>query len=331
MASPQRKVLVLGAQGVLGSVLVRTFAEDGWRVERAGRRAEAGVRPVDLDRPQTLAEALDGVDLVANPVPDERFAAEWVVLERGPSIVNVSAVRAAAGWALKREASDPRGLALIHAGTVPGVTSLVAANLLRRYPDADELELAFTLSAGGTSGKGGAALIHRYLTAARHHDTFRADLGPPFGARVCFEVGPEERGWLSEDLIAARCVRLGVYFRERSLQALFRALNATRLIAGTPRLTFVAGRGRIPDEPTREPIAEWLAVRHGGELLAARVIRGHGDYRMTAASTVVLGEALVALRNREPDRGGVFAPEELFTLDELREGLERRGFEIAQR
>ena len=331
MAIHQRKVLVLGAQGVLGSVLAKTFGEGGWRVERGGRRPEPGVRLVDLDRPQTLAGALEGVDLVANPVPDERLAAERVVLERGASIVNVSAVPAAAGWALKREASAPRGLALIHAGTVPGITSLVAADLLRRHADTDELELAFTLSAGGTSGKGGAGLVHRYLTADRHHEAFRADLGPPFGARVCIEVGPEERGWLSDEMIAGRRVRLGVYFRERGLQALFRFLNALRLIGGTPRFVFVAGRARTPDEPTREPIAEWVAVRRGGELVASRMIRGHGDYRMTAASTVVLGEALVALRDREPELRGVFAPEELFTLEELRGELERRSFEIVER
>jgi NAD(P)-dependent dehydrogenase (short-subunit alcohol dehydrogenase family) len=80
-------VLVLGAQGVLGTVLARTFAEEGWTVVRAGRRPEADLRLVDLDRPKTLGDALDGVDLVANPVPDERLAAERVVVEHGPRIV----------------------------------------------------------------------------------------------------------------------------------------------------------------------------------------------------------------------------------------------------
>jgi hypothetical protein len=193
---------------------------------------------------------------------------------------------------------------------------------LQGHPDADELELAFTLSAGGTSGRGGAGLIHRYLTSARHHPTFRADLGPPFGTRTCFEVGAEERGWLSEDVLGEREIRLGVYFRERALQGLFRFLNALRLIGGTPRSTFVAGRGRVPREATREPICERLA---------ARAIHGRGDYRMTAASTVVLGEALLELRSAEPPRTGVFAPEELFTLAQLQTAFERSGFQIAER
>ena len=331
MTRSARTVLVLGAQGVLGSVLAAAFREEGWEVLRAGRRPEAGVRLVDLDRPETVHDALDGVDLLANPVPDERLVAERAVLERGPVVVNMSAVPAARGWQLKRDTDSGTGLALIHAGLVPGITSLVAADLLQAHPDADEVELAFTLSAGGTSGRGGAGLIHRYVTSARHHPTFHADLGPPFETRTCFEVGAEERGWLSEDVLGERKVRLGVYFRERALQGLFRSLNALRLLRGIPRLTFVAGRGAAPTEATREPICEWVAVKRGGERLAARAIHGRGDYRMTAASTIAFGEALLELRSAEPERSGVFAPEELFTLAQLQPAFEQRGFRIAER
>jgi hypothetical protein len=333
MAHPRRTALVLGAQGVLGSVVARTFTGEGWDVVRAGRRPEAGpdFRLVDLSRPETLVEALDGVDLVANPVPDERLSAERVVAERGPALVNMSAARAAHGWALKRKAAPARGLVLIHAGIVPGVTSLVAAELLRAHPDANEIELALMISVGGTSGKSGAGLIHRYLTATRHHPTFRAELGPPLGNRTCLEVGPEERGWLADDVVSGRTVRLGIYFRERPLAALLRTLNALRLIGGLPRFAFVVGRGDPPEESTSEPIAEWVAVRRGNERLAACAIEGQGDYRMTAASTIAFAEALLELRAAEPQRTGVFAPEELFTLERLRPALERQGFKFSER
>jgi hypothetical protein len=52
---------------------------------------------------------------------------------------------------------------------------------------------------------------------------------------------------------------------------------------------------------------------------------------MTAASTVVLGKALLGLRSAEPRRTGVFAPEELFTLEQLRPEFESGGFEIIDR
>jgi hypothetical protein len=328
MPGARRNVLVLGAQGVLGSVIARRFSEEGWKVFRAGRREEEGIRLVDLARPETVRAALGDVDLVANPIPDDRLAAEQVVLERGPLIVNVSAVAASLGWALKRETSSANGTVLIHAGNVPGVTSLVAVELVRSHPDADEIEIAFMISASGTSGRGGAGLIHRHLTALRHHQTFRAYFPVPLGTRVCLEIGPEDRAWLSEEVISGRTVRLGIYFRERPLQALFRGLNALRLMRGVPRFAFTSGRDRLPEEPTRERIAYWIAVKRAGARIAARVVEGEGDYRMTAASTVAFGEALVERSGGGSLPTGVFAPEELFTLEQLRPALERRGFSI---
>ncbi|HEY2435804.1 MAG TPA: hypothetical protein VGH93_01390 [Solirubrobacteraceae bacterium] len=321
---------MLGAQGVLGSVSARAFQREGWRVVRAGRRPGDGVSLVDLDRPETLREALDGIDVVVNPVPEERLAAERVVLEAGPALVNLSTSPASAGRALRREATSARGLVLIHGGVAPGVTGLVAADLLRLHPDADEVELAFTISAGGTSGRSGAGFIHRYLSTAAHHRTFQAELDARWGTRTCFEIGPEERGWLSDELVAGRAVRLGIYFRERALQALFVALNRVHLMRAVPRFAFVARRRRVPAEPSAEPIAEWIAVRRAGERLAARRLDGHGDYRMTAMAALVFAQALVELRTAEPERTGVYAPEELFTLDRLWPQFRQRRFELAE-
>jgi hypothetical protein len=329
MPGARRNVLVLGAQGVLGSVIARTFSDEGWEVIRAGRRPEAGVRLVDLARPETLRDAVGDVDLVANPVPAEGLAAERVVLERGPVLVNVSALPASLGWALKSETDSAVGTVLVHAGNVPGVTSLVASELLRLHPEADELELAFMISAGGTSGRGGAGLMHGYLTAMRHHPTFRAYFPAPLGTQVCFEIGPEERGWLSEEVVSGRTVRLGIYFRERPLQTLIRGLNALRIMRGVPRFAFTSGRARVPEEPTRERIAYWIAVKRAGGRIAARIVEGDGDYRMTAASTAAFGDALLERHAGGSLPRGVFAPEQLFTLEQLRPALERRGFTIA--
>lgn len=79
-----KRVLVLGGHGFLGSTVAHTFAGAGWQVVRSSRRRRGDdtVR-VDLSRPDTVAAAIEGVDLVVNTVPDQRFVAEKLLLERG--------------------------------------------------------------------------------------------------------------------------------------------------------------------------------------------------------------------------------------------------------
>jgi nucleoside-diphosphate-sugar epimerase len=63
-----RSVLVVGAQGVLGAAVVRAFEDARWRVVRGVRRCGGvgGSVLVDLDRPETVAAAIAGVDLVVD-------------------------------------------------------------------------------------------------------------------------------------------------------------------------------------------------------------------------------------------------------------------------
>jgi len=53
------RILVIGAQGVLGSFIARSLADAGYGVLRAGRRQESdsSFRLLDLDRPETVAAA----------------------------------------------------------------------------------------------------------------------------------------------------------------------------------------------------------------------------------------------------------------------------------
>lgn len=66
------KVLVIGAQGVLGGLLAQEFKTARWAVVRSGRRPDpgAGFRHVDLDEPETVAAAIGDADVVVNTVPD---------------------------------------------------------------------------------------------------------------------------------------------------------------------------------------------------------------------------------------------------------------------
>lgn len=65
MGSAARRVLVLGAQGVLGSVIARTFAQERWQVERqdAARRPGCTWSTSTGRRPCARVRALAGLPL----------------------------------------------------------------------------------------------------------------------------------------------------------------------------------------------------------------------------------------------------------------------------
>lgn len=106
-----RTVVVIGAQGVLGSTVARAFADAGWSVLRGGRRPDgrAGFRLVDLDRPDTVRQAIAGADLVVDSVPHPGVAAETAVLRDGGALIDISARPAAASRRLRDHQPDPRG------------------------------------------------------------------------------------------------------------------------------------------------------------------------------------------------------------------------------
>jgi saccharopine dehydrogenase-like NADP-dependent oxidoreductase len=131
-----RAVLVIGAQGVLGSALARAFEDAGWRVVQGVRRGDGacGSRVMDLDRPETVAAAIAGVDLVVDPVPHPALTAERVVLREGGVLIDVSMRPAAAVQRLRAETASARGTVALNAGRTPGVSNLVVADLLAAHP-----------------------------------------------------------------------------------------------------------------------------------------------------------------------------------------------------
>ena len=113
-----------------------------------------------------MAAAIGAADVVINTVPDPGLTAETMVLDRGGLVINVSAMPAGAGRRLRHEAGTARGTVVMNAGIAPGVTSLIAAGLLAAHPQADEVELVFTVSTRSTSGRAGGDFGHRGLTTA---------------------------------------------------------------------------------------------------------------------------------------------------------------------
>ena len=315
------RVLVLGGQGVLGTAIAGAFGAAGWTSIRAGRRPDPGAdfRLVDLDEPDTLERAVDGIDLIVSTVPDERLVAERMVLSRGGVLINVSAMAARAVARLRRVAGEPRGTVLMNAGIAPGLTNLLAADLLARHPEADEVELVFTVSAKSAVGPAGSRFAHRALTTESRHQTTVVPLPEPFGRRRCVGFAEADNGWLGA-VADGRAVSPYLCISEHRVHSALLAFNSAGIIARLPRSAFASATGPAAGAAGAEPVAHWVAVRRRGACLAARTLRCRGDYRSAAAGTVLFGRSLAAgLRSGGP--AGVLVPEETFTIGELRSAL----------
>ena len=328
----RRRVLVIGSQGVLGSLLGRAFARAGWAVVRGGRRPDeqAGFRHVDLDEPETVAAAIGNVDLVVNPVPDRGLRAERIVLDRGGLLINVSAMPAEAGRGLADQTTTPRGTVVMNAGIAPGLTNLIAADLLAAHPEADEVELAFTVSTKGTSGPAGGDFAHRNLTALGRHRTAFIPLPEPFGNRRCLGFAEGDAGWLGA-VAADRAVNPYVCLAESSAHRAMLLLNTAGVISRLPRAVFGSNPTTDGDEASREPVAHWVAVLEQGRRIAARTLECRGDYLGAAESAVVFAQALVDDGGDAQGRNGVFGPEDLLALDPLTAPLRAAGISVVDR
>jgi hypothetical protein len=324
-----RSVLVIGAHGVLGGTVVRAFEDARWRVVRGVRRRDGGGGSafVDLDRAETVAAAIAGVDLVVDPVPHPELTVERAVLREGGALIDVSMRPAAAGRRLRQETTNARGTVVLNAGRTPGVSNLVAADLLAAHPEADAVEIVLSFSAGSVSGRAGGESLHRHLTSARRHRTATILFLPPIGPTRCLRFAESEDGWLG-DLAARRTVATYARFGPSMLNRAVLAVNALRLMRALPRAAFVPRGTNRRAELTTEPLTEWVAVRRHGTHLAARTITGAGNYRVTAAATLVLGETLLDRARRHGLRPGCFEPQDLFTLPELEGDLRRRGLAV---
>jgi hypothetical protein len=274
-----------------------------------------------------VAAAIAGVDLVLDPVPHPGLTAERVVLRDGGVLIDVSMRPAAAARRLRAEASSARGTVLVNAGRTPGVSNLVVADLLSAHPEADAIEVVFSLTAGGASGRAGGESIHHHLTSARRHETAVIPFATPVGPTRCLRFAESEDGWLDE-LAEGREVATYARFSPRALNRAVLGINALGLMQVLPVAAFVPhGRSR-PTELTSESLTEWVAVRRYGTLLAACTMIGTGNYRVTAAATLVLAQALLDPARHDRVRPGCFAPQELFTLPEVKANLRQRGLAV---
>jgi hypothetical protein len=324
MREDKGTMLVLGGRGVLGTMIAETAQAAGWTTIRGSRRPDPGFRHVDLADPQTLEKVIDEADVVVSTVPDEQLAAERLVLNWGGLLINVSAMAADATVRLRGEPGPPRGTVLMNAGVAPGLTNLIAADLLARHPEADEVELVFTVSAKASTGPAGGDIGHGWLTAANRHGTTVVRLPEPFGRRRCLGIAEQHNGWLGT-VAAGKKVSTYICMSERPLQLALLAANAAGLIGRLPRSAFSANSA---PEASTEPIRHWVAVRQRGALLAASTLRCGGDYRSAAAATVLMAGQLTG--HDAPLPAGVLVPEEVLTIAGLEPALAEAGITVVK-
>jgi NAD(P)-dependent dehydrogenase (short-subunit alcohol dehydrogenase family) len=320
------RALVIGARGVLGALTVRTFASAGWDVCPAARHPRSGQTEIDLDDPGSIAAACDGHDLVVNTVPHPDLLAERHILERGGTLVNISALPASAGRALRGVAAGATGTVLMNAGLAPGVTTVVATELLRLRPDADELELVFTLSSEIPRGPASADFIHRGLTAVARHRTARIALPRPFGDRVCVGFGEGDAGWLG-GVAEGRIVRQYIAVNEPRVHERLLELNRAGSITQPPPFLIGPRKPAPGGAPSSEAVAHWIAACSRGRRLSVRTVECSGDYLHAAKSAVVFADILLGGRRA----GGCFDPDEICTLADIEPALGKAGIAIVPR
>ena len=324
-------VLVIGARGALGALVADAFRRHGWAVRQSSREPipPPDFHYVDLTDPATLAPALDGVDLVITTVPDPTLAAERHVLKRGGVLLNLSAGPATALRSLRREAGQAKGTVVMNAGIAPGVTNLLAAQLLEDNPGADEAELVFTATAKGTGGAASADFAHRGFTGQGHHRVKQVALPEPFGSRRVLGFAEPDGGWLGP-MADGLTVSSYICLAERSLGAMMRTLNAVRLISKLPRAALGPGRRTAVEEASREPVAHSVAVLREGRRLDYRLVVGQGDFRMAASSGIVFAEALLGRDGRVSVQPGAWYPEEVLSLNRVEASLRRAGIDVTK-
>jgi hypothetical protein len=94
-----------------------------------------------------------------------------------------------------------------------------------------------------------------------------------------------------------------------------------------PAARRVRPSGKPTSEATIEPLTESIAVRRQRTCPGACTIEGAGGYRVTAAATAVLADALIATSS---DRPGCFDPQELFILEDLQTELRTSGADVVR-
>ena len=332
VAGRRKRVVVFGAQGVLGGLCSTALREAGLDVVRSGRRAEsaADFRLADLADPTSLPAACEDADLLVSTVREPTHALERYALDSGLPLLSVAVYTSRERAELKELAEGASGLLILDAGLSPGLSSILHKELLAAHPDAGEIEAASTFSAFEPSGRGTAVDVYPAFQTASRYRSALIEFPQPFGRLRCMRLsGPEADTMIFGDLASHLPVRAYVYVIEPLARAEFLALNALGLLPRAPLWLFTVGSGWKNSRDRRNPQCHVAAVLRGGERIGASAISGSGNYAMSATAMAAYGKALLDQRERGALPSGAMGVEEVFSMAESSEHLERGGVRIA--
>jgi hypothetical protein len=334
MPDARSTVLVIGANGALGRVVTEVFAAHGWRVTRGLHHGDgsADTAHVDLDDPGTVAAAMSNADVTIQTVP-ANFTAETIALEAGHRLLNLAINPMAMQTKLHNRFSwSARGTVILNAGLAPGVTNLVAAELLSYDPTGEgKIAIVVPLPWRGYHGAAGVRFVHEYMTTSGHygshsgrHQTAAVPIPSLAGVKECVGWAERDAGWVHR-LAAGRQVRTYCYVDSPRLNSAIVAMNKLRQLQSLPLAPFLRMR-RHPGNPTTESVSIWMGLNVHG-VTHSRVIQSRGRYVSAAQAAEVMASEFVdddSLLGR-----GCIDPNEAFDLADIEPALvQRYGFYI---
>lgn len=307
------QVVILGGYGRVGRLCALEIADQtrarvviaGPNIQRAesaalglgGRALAAYGNATD---PRTLARLLDGTRLLVACCSDLQAAALELAIDMRVAVIAVSSLvlGEARRSALAEQAWRAQVPAILHAGGIPGLPSVLADLLLRRFESLEELRLAST---GAWSGTPAAAQDVKRSGGAPPGLRLpqRFHFGPPLGTLAMRSAATADL----EGFAQAHCVQRLVY-----LEPLLGPRRRARR-AASPGFALVA-EARV--RASADEADARLEIRAADPLLPAAALCG------SLAAAVLAGEV----------PAGLLTPREARNPAALVAGLEKRGVDV---
>jgi hypothetical protein len=264
------KIGVVGSRGRLGAIMMRTLErQDG--VDAIA----IGASPV-------------GLDAVINAAPLRDAAFHRLALDSGCHVIDVTIDLGLIQEMLALDAvARQQGRCLVAmAGLSPGLTGLLAREMLTRFTSAEYVQVSLLQNTAGTAGEQGTREMIDLLTRPECHfekRPYRQRIGSPPSVRRLFDLDSPELEFLDE----AAKMQFVTGFDSRIMNAAIYTLALVRR-AAPPIYTWlrdtIARRKARAGEAAVENIELGaLALTRNGAVLAGRLIRLASDYGVTAA------------------------------------------------